>query len=522
MHYPKLFRLLLPLSAAASGILLFSGTASAEATDTAAVPVATGVPVATAVPVATDTAPEINIPETDPVSPKEGDWMDSAEGRKYCYDDGSFAIDVQIIDGIPYLFQKDGTLLTGWQNFDGAWHYYDPQTYQAAVGVQEIDESIYLFDYTGTEKTGWRTVNGIRRYYDPETGQLCSGWFTYAGNRYYIDPETGKVTGEFTLNGVKYLFDSKYGTQKTGFCTFSDKTVSYYETDGSPLSGWLEQSGKKYYFNNNYVMQTGWQVIDQNKYHFAPDGTMQKSWQTIDGNRYYFLGTGIMQTGWLTLSTGDYYFLSDGTMATGTQIIDGKKYLFQENGTLKRIRVCLDAGHYGKYNHSPVNGAYYESDMSWNLHLKLKAALESYGIEVVTTRPTQAGDLGLEERGKKAAGCDLFLSLHSNACNSSSIDAPLACCTVTGAGDVLGQKLADTVHQVMGTYQAGTIWKRVGEHGDYYGVLRGATSVGVPAILLEHSYHTNPRATNWLLNNANLQRMAQAEAAVIATYFGVL
>lgn len=522
MHYPKLFRLLLPLSAAASGILLFSGTASAEVTDTAAVPVATGVPAATAVPVATDTAPEINIPETDPVSPKEGDWMDSAEGRKYCYDDGSFAIDVQIIDGIPYLFQKDGTLLTGWQNFDGAWHYYDPQTYQAAVGVQEIDESIYLFDYTGTEKTGWRTVNGIRRYYDPETGQLCSGWFTYAGNRYYIDPETGKVTGEFTLNGVKYLFDSKYGTQKTGFCTFSDKTVSYYETDGSPLSGWLEQSGKKYYFNNNYVMQTGWQVIDQNKYHFAPDGTMQKSWQTIDGNRYYFLGTGIMQTGWLTLSTGDYYFLSDGTMATGTQIIDGKKYLFQENGTLKRIRVCLDAGHYGKYNRSPVNGAYYESDMSWNLHLKLKAALESYGIEVVTTRPTQAGDLGLEERGKKAAGCDLFLSLHSNACNSSSIDAPLACCTVTGAGDVLGQKLADTVHQVMGTYQAGTIWKRVGEHGDYYGVLRGATSVGVPAILLEHSYHTNPRATNWLLNNANLQRMAQAEAAVIATYFGVL
>ena len=94
-------------------------------------------------------------------------------------------------------------------------------------------------------------------------------------------------------------------------------------------------------------------------------------------------------------------------------------------------------------------------------------------MEVTTTRTTQAGDLGLEARGKKSAGCDLFLSLHSNACNSASVDAPLACCTVTGTMDVLGQQLANVVHQVMGTAQAGTIWKRQGDNGDYYGVLRG-------------------------------------------------
>ena len=153
--------------------------------------------------------------------------------------------------------------------------------------------------------------------------------------------------------------------------------------------------------------------------------------------------------------------------------------------------------------------------MSWRLHLKLKSALEARGMEVITTRPTQAGDLGLETRGKTSAGCDLFLSLHSNACGNSSVDAPLACCTVTGTMDVLGQQLANTVHQVMSTAQGGTIWKRVGNNGDYYGVLRGATSVGTPAILLEHSYHTNLRATNWLLSDTNLQRLADAEAAEI-------
>ena len=248
---------------------------------------------------------------------------------------------------------------------------------------------------------------------------------------------------------------------------------------------------------------------------------MQTGFQNVGGKKYYFGTDGVMKTGWQTFGSQKYYFNADGTMVTGEKIIDGKKYRFNADGTQKKIKICLDAGHYGKYNRSPVNGAYYESDMSWRLHLKLKSALEARGMEVITTRPTQAGDLGLETRGKTSAGCDLFLSLHSNACGNSSVDAPLACCTVTGTMDVLGQQLANTVHQVMSTAQGGTIWKRVGNNGDYYGVLRGATSVGTPAILLEHSYHTNLRATNWLLSDTNLQRLADAEAAVIAAYFGL-
>ena len=246
----------------------------------------------------------------------------------------------------------------------------------------------------------------------------------------------------------------------------------------------------------------------------------QTGWQTIGTSRYYFAANGKMQTGWQTIDGSKYYFNSDGKMLTGTQTIDGKKYTFLADGKLRIVRVCLDAGHYGKYNQSPVNSAYYESDMSWKLHLYLKEELEAYGIEVITTRKNQATDLGLEERGKTAKGCDLFLSIHSNACNSTSVDAPLACCCISGTMDTLGQQLADTIHKVMGTKQSGTIWKRVGLNGDYYGVLRGAAKVGVPGILLEHSYHTNPTATSWLLSNDNLKRMAKAEAAVIAAYFG--
>ena len=36
------------------------------------------------------------------------------------------------------------------------------------------------------------------------------------------------------------------------------------------------------------------------------------------------------------------------------------------------VKVCLDAGHYGKYNRSPAVSSYYESDMTWKLHNYLK------------------------------------------------------------------------------------------------------------------------------------------------------
>lgn len=186
------------------------------------------------------------------------------------------------------------------------------------------------------------------------------------------------------------------------------------------------------------------------------------------------------------------------------------------------MKVCIDAGHYGKYNQSPVNPAYWESEFNWKFHLLLEAELESHGIETITTRTEQGKDLDLMKRGQIAKDCDLFLSIHSNACDTESVDYPLACCTVNGTADVLGHELAEIVGTVMGTSGKPRITKKKQSDGrDWYGVLRGAASVGTPGILLEHSFHTNRRATEWLMNDTNLRRMAAAEAEVIAAHFGV-
>ncbi len=187
------------------------------------------------------------------------------------------------------------------------------------------------------------------------------------------------------------------------------------------------------------------------------------------------------------------------------------------------MKICLDAGHYGRYNPSPAVEGYYESEMNWKLHLLLKNALEQYGIEVTTTRTELGRDLNVYQRGCAAKGCDLLLSIHSNgAANlSPKPDYPIVYAQLSGEGDALAARLADCIARVMGTNQGGRVGHREGKNGDYYGVLRGAATVDVTALLLEHSFHTNPAAARWLMDEGNLKRLAEAEAAEIAACYGL-
>lgn len=196
--------------------------------------------------------------------------------------------------------------------------------------------------------------------------------------------------------------------------------------------------------------------------------------------------------------------------------------------------VCLDAGHYGKYNRSPVVPAYYESEMVWKLHLMLKKELESYGIEVWKTRADQNKDLDLESRGRASKGADLFLSIHSNAADNEAVNYVVCmhqiddnCGAMDEQSKEIAGLLANCVAGVMGA--KGQIWSTQsssdrdgnGYKDDYYGVLRGAHSVHTTGVIIEHGFHTNKAQTNWLLVDANLEKLAKAEAKVIADYYGM-
>lgn len=200
------------------------------------------------------------------------------------------------------------------------------------------------------------------------------------------------------------------------------------------------------------------------------------------------------------------------------------------------MRIMLDAGHDGHRNQSPVNKKYYESDFAWKLQTYLKEELEKYGIEVGTTRKTLEETMDVVVRGKKAKGYDLFISLHSNACGTESVDRPVGIFLAkdnTGIDEVseeVAVLLANLVHDVIGTKdKAKTYYKLAGydrngngitTDDDYYGVLYGCHSVKVAGLILEHSFHTNKHTADWLLVDDNVRLLAQKEAEAIASYYG--
>lgn len=199
------------------------------------------------------------------------------------------------------------------------------------------------------------------------------------------------------------------------------------------------------------------------------------------------------------------------------------------------VSIMLDAGHAGDFfNASPVVEGYYESAVMWNLTSKLKQHLEDYGFSVGMTRNSISEDPELTERGRRASGYDLFISLHSNAAASETPDAPWMIHFRSDNESWLDDEsiriayvLGDVISDTMGVsepyyYERGVGFDRDGDgklNDEYYGVLFGAKSVGVPGIIIEHSFHTNARAARWLLDDGNLERLAEAEAEALAKYY---
>lgn len=186
------------------------------------------------------------------------------------------------------------------------------------------------------------------------------------------------------------------------------------------------------------------------------------------------------------------------------------------------MKITLDSGHYGKYNQGIIK-SYYESEFNWKMTNYMKKYLEEYGFHVELTRTILNKDLDLFTRGKISKGSNIFISIHSNACNSETVDYPVV---IRGhnqpSTDKLALSIAELISTIMGTKQKGRTYIKTNSKGtEYYGVLRGAESVGVKyRYIVEHSFHTNKNACSFLLEDENIKRLAKAESELIALYFG--
>lgn len=208
----------------------------------------------------------------------------------------------------------------------------------------------------------------------------------------------------------------------------------------------------------------------------------------------------------------------------------------------KKILVVLDPGHYPNYNKGASPG-YYEGNKMYDFTEYERDALKSYGIDVIITRKRDK-DMDLYARGqvavKNGKGYDevIFISNHSNGFNGSAYGVVAYRSAHLPESTTLGQKLIDAIVGVMKpitgiTYSRGVKTRLNSSNSDYYGVLRGSVSgaksvkqaENVPvkySFIIEHGFHDNVKECEFLNNNANLKKMAEAEAKVIADYFGLI
>lgn len=125
-------------------------------------------------------------------------WIQEQGRWWYRYPDGSFPKDSWIFVGdVWYLFDKDGWMLTGWQEKDGNRYFLDESGAMRTGWLQTGDGWYFLNpDPNGAlgaaYRNQWLDYNN-RRYRLDASGKMCEGWTEADGNWYYFYPGEGHM-----------------------------------------------------------------------------------------------------------------------------------------------------------------------------------------------------------------------------------------------------------------------------------------------------------------------------------------
>lgn len=199
------------------------------------------------------------------------------------------------------------------------------------------------------------------------------------------------------------------------------------------------------------------------------------------------------------------------------------------------IVVALDPGHGGTDPGASSNGLN-EADVNWKIAQACKAELEKYqNVRVYMTR-TQNELPGLTERVRRAAeqGATVFVSIHINSAAATSAHGAEVWYPNDSSynkdahttGKELSQKILNEL-TALGLSDRGIKTKDTqtnskypdGSVRDYYTVIANARERGIPGIIVEHAFISNPEENKKLADDAFLCQLGQADARGIVKTF---
>lgn len=189
-----------------------------------------------------------------------------------------------------------------------------------------------------------------------------------------------------------------------------------------------------------------------------------------------------------------------------------------------KIVIVIDPGHGGD-NLGTTENDHEEKRMTMVTAQAMYDELALYeNVEVYLTR-TDDRKLSLKERAEFAASvdADFLFSIHYNASETHesfgaeawvSLKAPY-----NAYGYQFGCEFLKNMRE-MGLLVRG-VKTRIGDSGDYYGVIRESVALGIPAMILEHCHVDEKRDEGFCSDDEKLVAFGKADADAAAKYFGL-
>ncbi len=195
------------------------------------------------------------------------------------------------------------------------------------------------------------------------------------------------------------------------------------------------------------------------------------------------------------------------------------------------VNVVIDPGHGGvsEEKDETNSGAKYHGLEEKNVNLITAKAMYDelckYGnVNVYLTRDSDR-EVSLSERVLYAqeVEADVLISIHYNASQDHNFFGSEIFTSAYGECYATGHGLAECVMNewVSEGHIKKDIKTRLGKKGDYYGLIRNGTSIGLPTIILEHGYLDNDRDYLRINNETAWKRFGVLDATAVAKYYGL-
>lgn len=180
------------------------------------------------------------------------------------------------------------------------------------------------------------------------------------------------------------------------------------------------------------------------------------------------------------------------------------------------MSIIIDPGHGpGSVNRGPAG--YFEHVGMWKLSNFLLARLTQAGVAARLTR-TEQGNPSLAARGALARGATVFVSQHSNGFNGQVRGCEVFHSVRRPNDRAIAAQIAAVSAALMGNPNRGAkVRESATARGqDHFGVIRAAVAAGAKHVFLcETGFHDNVEDERWLLVDANLARIADAQARIL-------